>query len=173
MRSSLRTLRASIRAEYARAMWNLTARTWLLLTTVLLSAPTLSSCALTCTEVGCTNRLTLRLEHSLALTGGPYLLEVVTPEQSLRCSVGPEPTGDRSCFGFRFADLQWDADQITILLTEPFGSGEPFESVDVSLSRDGVQLVDERFAVARGAAIEPNGPDCPPTCFDAQTGGAI
>ena len=138
-----------------------------------LAAVASSSCGAACTEVGCTSTLRIRLEHSLALADGPYLLEVTTPAHELRCSFGPETTGDRTCFGFRFADLDWDESAVTLLLTEPFEGGAVFEAVDVRVSREGAPLFEQTIAVDAGPLLEPNGPGCPPVCVEALALGSL
>jgi hypothetical protein len=141
---------------------------------VLLAALGAASCgSLECTEVGCTSTLAITVEHEAELARGAYRLEVVTPQQELRCSVGPETAGEASCFGFRFADLVWDASAATLTLTGPFGDavdnpeGRPFEAVEVVVSRDGDELARRTVPVEPGEPVTPNGPDCPPTCWNA------
>lgn len=120
-----------------------------------------------CTNVGCTSTLSVEIAHDLDLAAGPYRFEIDTGLQTLRCSVGPEPTGDRSCFGFRFADLDWDATSVTLLLTDPFEGGEPPEMVDVVVVQGDTELSRQSITVDRGETERPNGPDCPGMCWQA------
>ncbi|MEC7521772.1 MAG: hypothetical protein VYE22_17955 [Myxococcota bacterium] len=145
-------------------------------TTVTLAALAglLTACSLECTLVDCTSTLEVRLSHDLDLASGPYQVEITTPQQELRCSVGPEPADDMaSCFGYRFATLRWDEATVVVTLTEPFGDAElnpdgaPFESVDVTVSQGGTELWRETVAVDAGEPNMPNGPGCAPTCWSA------
>jgi len=99
-------------------------------------------------------------------------LEVTTPSADLRCSVGPEPAGDATCFGFRFTDLRWDETTITLVLTEPFVDA-PFEQIEVAVSRAGDEVWREIVDVDAGEAERPNGPDCPGACWRATAAATL
>ncbi|MFK7986786.1 MAG: hypothetical protein AB8I08_12245 [Sandaracinaceae bacterium] len=136
--------------------------------------PLLASCTAECTLVGCESRLEVQLEHSLNLSEGSYRLEITTPLQSLRCSFGPEATGANTCFGYRFTDLTWNEERVTVSLIDPFydmatnPDGEPFESVDVVLFRGMDRVAELTVDIAPGPPDQPNGDGCPPTCWTAR-----
>lgn len=125
-----------------------------------------------CTEIGCSSTLTLTLQHDLPLDE-TVQLTVTTPDHELRCSIDPIPSGSGTCFGFAFADLSWDQEAVNVTLTSPFLSTQdnpdslPYESVDARLEREGVALASATVTVDAGEADTPNGPDCPPTCWQA------
>jgi len=135
----------------------------------LLAACTASS---ECTTESCSSTLTIALSHTLDLSSGPHRLEVTTPSADLRCSVGPEPAGDATCFGFRFTDLRWDETTITLVLTEPFVDA-PFEQIEVAVSRAGDEVWREIVDVDAGEAERPNGPDCPGACWRATAAATL
>lgn len=139
----------------------------------------LAGCTAECTEVGCDSRLEIEIAHALDLTAGPYRLEVNTPLQSLRCSFGPETSGVSTCFGYRFSDLTWDDERVTLTLLNPFTDletnpdGEPFSSVDVAVFQGSDSLGDFTVDIAAGAPDQPNGDGCPPTCWTARGQAAL
>lgn len=133
----------------------------------------------TCTLIGCTSTLEVTLDHSLDLSAGPYQVNLTTPLNEIRCSVGPDAEGSESCFGFRFTDLSWTADRVTITLTQPFYDTElnpdatPFERVQVSVKQGDVELDALDLLVDAGNAQQPNGPECGPTCWQATAEGTV
>lgn len=147
---------------------------------LLLASCLLTSCALECTAVGCTSTLEIRLSHSLDLGAGPYRVDITTPQQELRCSIGPE-LGDelRSCFGYRFATLRWDESSMTVTMTDPFGdvvvnpTGAPFESIEVVVYDGPDELSRRAVAVDPGEPQRPNGPGCEPTCWAATVDASL
>lgn len=128
---------------------------------------------LVCTELECTSSFTLTISHDLALADGGHVLQVDTPLQEIRCSLPAAASGMDSCFGFRFADVSWDAQLISLKLTEPFFDTDlnpealPFESVQVRIDAGGATVVDEMVQVDGGTPLEPNGAGCPPLCYEA------
>ena len=132
--------------------------------------------AVPCTEIDCNSTLTLAFQHDLALDEA-VILRVTTPDHEIRCSIDPEPTGGSSCFGFAFANVEWDADSVTVTLTEPFLATDenpdsvPYETVDAQLELGSTVLVQTTVTIEAGEPDTPNGPDCPPTCWQA-TGSA-
>ena len=143
------------------------------------SAIALSGCTMACTEVGCESSLEVAIDHGLDLAEGPYRLEVTTPLHDLRCSFGPAPTGEETCFGHRFSDLSWSADRVTLRLLRPFfdatenPDGAPFEAVEVAVFRGSSELDRATLRVEPGAPRRPNGEGCPPTCWDATASTAL
>ena len=137
-------------------------------------APALSGCVTQCTLVGCESQLELELTHALDLSEGPYRLEVTTPLHSLRCSFGPDATGTTTCFGYRFSDLDWDEERVTLSLIAPFydaesnPEGEPFESVELAVSQGSTLIAERTVEISRGEPQRPNGEGCPPTCWSAR-----
>ena len=128
-----------------------------------------------CTLVACAepSTFTLTLDHGLPLDQGPHQLRVDTELFELRCGVGTSPAGSATCFGFRFTDIDWNESVITIRLVEPFYDADlnpdatPFDHVDVIVSRGGVAVADVRVSVEAGEPVQPNGPACAPTCWQA------
>ena len=94
-----------------------------------------------------------------------------TGTEELLCSVDPEPSGRKSCFGFMFTDLVWDEQTITVLMTAPYYDTDlnpdatPFESVSVLLELDGMTLYDEMLPVEAGEPIQPD--PCGEVCWHA------
>ncbi len=127
-----------------------------------------------CSAIGCLSSLELTFDHALDLGEGPYRLEVTLPGgPAPRCTVGPESEGETSCFGFRFANVRWDATQIVVSLQQPFSvtpenpTGAPLASADFALERGGATLSEGSLAIDAGEEQRPNGPLCPPTCWQA------
>ena len=132
-----------------------------------------------CSQADCTSTLVISLEHSYPLTEGGYRVEMDTPLHQIRCSVPTDPAGTDSCFGFRFADIEWNSGAITLTLTEPFFDTDlnpealPFEAVTVRVLKDGMTIADTELAVDGGERIEPNGPECGPLCWQAVGAAAL
>lgn len=127
-----------------------------------------------CSARGCVSSLELRFAHSLDLAAGPYRLEVTLPGgPTPRCTIGPDAEGDTSCFGFRFANLRWDAAGIVVRLAQPFSvtpenpTGAPQNSGSYVLRRGSEMLSEGTVAIDAGPELRPNGPLCPPTCWAA------
>ncbi len=131
-----------------------------------------------CTEIGCSSTLTLTFEHDLPLDE-PVLFRVTTPDHVIRCSIGAEPSGVDTCFGFAFSDLSWDEGTVTLVLTDPFlatdenPDSSPYESVEAELTLDGAVLAATTVTIDGGEPDTPNGPDCPPTCWQATGSGDL
>ncbi len=124
-----------------------------------------------CTDESCSSLLTMTFAHSLALLEGPHALTIQTPLHELLCSIDPEPSGRKSCFGFMFTDLVWDEQTITVLLTAPYYDTDlnpeatPFESVSVLLELGDMTLYDEMLPVEPGDPIQPD--PCGEVCWHA------
>lgn len=124
-----------------------------------------------CTGESCSSRLTMTFGHNLALLDGPHPLRIQTPLHELICSIDPTPTGRKSCFGFMFADLSWDEQTITVLLTTPFYDTDlnpeatPFDSVSVQVELGDQPIYDGTLPVDPGDPIQPD--PCGQVCWHA------
>lgn len=131
-----------------------------------------------CTEIDCASTLTLTFQHDLPLDEA-VILRITTPDHEIRCSIDAEPTGGSSCFGFAFANVEWDAASVTVTLTEPFLATEdnpdslPYATVDAQLELGGMVLTQVTVDIDAGEPDTPNGPDCPPTCWQATGSGDL
>jgi hypothetical protein len=130
-----------------------------------------------CTGETCSSTLTLRFAHSLPLLEGPHRFRIETPAYELVCSVEPSPEGDKSCFGFAFADLSWTPELVTVLLTSPFfdtvtnPEATPFEAVHVRVERGEELLYEAQVPIEAGATIQPD--PCGPSCWHAVADATI
>jgi hypothetical protein len=128
-----------------------------------------------CTDEDCDSTLTLTLQHQLPLLEGPHQITMTTPLFDVDCSIPTELTGSDSCFGFRFADLDWDESTITITLIEPYYDTDlnpealPFETVGVLVTKSPTVLYDETVTIDPGQSTRPD--PCGPVCWPA-TGSA-
>ena len=128
---------------------------------------------LICTEIGCGSTLTIDIAHVLPLEQGPYGINLVTPVHDIRCSVGPEFSGQATCLGWRSTDIAWTDSTVQIVLTNPFypdennPDGVPFTQVLLHLIQDGTNLDSQTIPVDPGEPQQPNGPECEPTCWQA------
>ena len=117
---------------------------------------------LACTEIGCTDGLTVELRaasgafeagiYSITLGGDACTVTVGGPDDCAadRCVV------DSTCNGITLVGYD-EADTLTLLA--PVTEGEVALTVDL----EGTVLLDESFEPLY-ETIEPNGPGCPPVC---------
>ena len=132
-----------------------------------------------CTEIGCNSQLTITLAHSLPRDGDPHQILFEIPDHDIRCSIPAGAPGTESCFGLAFADVSWDDDTIELVLVEPFEAtpenpeGTPFDNVRVTVTRGSEPIDEFDVPVEPGEPHQPNGEDCPPTCWDATGSGTI
>lgn len=130
-----------------------------------------------CTGEVCTSTLTLSFAHTLVLEDGPHRLSLTTPLYDLICGIEPSPSGDKTCFGYAFADLSWTPELITVELTNAFfetvdyPSGEPFVSVGAELERGDELLWTADVPVEAGELIQPD--PCGPPCWHALADATI
>ncbi|PRQ06436.1 hypothetical protein [Enhygromyxa salina] len=124
-----------------------------------------------CTGETCSSTLTLRFAHALPLLDGPHRFRIETPAYELVCSVEAKLEGDKSCFGFAFADLSWTSELVTVSLTNPFFDTEnnpeatPFDAITVSVERGEEVLFEAQVTVVPGDAMKPD--PCGPSCWHA------
>lgn len=130
-----------------------------------------------CSGTSCSSTLTLNFAHTYDLSMGPHLLVIETPNFTLDCSVPAQVDGAKSCFGFAFADLAWDASRITVTVTDPFFATEtqpdpgPFESVGVSVTRGGEML--SSFELPVDAGPDGGDPLCGTSCWQASASASL
>lgn len=130
-----------------------------------------------CTGETCTSILTLTFTHSLPLLDGPHRFYIVTPLYDLTCSVEASESGDKTCFGYAFADLSWTPELVTVVLTNAFFAaddnpeGVPFESVNVEVERGDELLYAAELPVEPGEPLQPD--PCGPSCWDASVSATI
>ncbi|KIG17639.1 hypothetical protein DB30_02914 [Enhygromyxa salina] len=124
-----------------------------------------------CTGDTCSSTLTLRFAHALPLLEGPHRFRIQTPAHDILCSVEASLEGDKSCFGFAFADLSWTPELVTVLLTNPFfdtvtnPEATPFEAVSVQVERGDELIFEAQLPVDAGEAMQPD--PCGPACWQA------
>jgi hypothetical protein len=130
-----------------------------------------------CTGEICNSTLTLEFTHSLPLLDGPHRFLITTPLFDLLCGVEASLEGEKTCYGWAFTDLSWNAQTVTVLLTNPFYDTNlnpealPFESVSVRVEH-GQDVVWE--GVVPIDAGEPFQPDpCNFVCWSAVGGATI
>jgi hypothetical protein len=124
-----------------------------------------------CTEMGCTDSLTVKLSlvGKQPLSPGTYLVDVVTNTESamLTCLI-PSATGVLSCCEGATATISGcpvgQPPSITVI--EVFIAGEP-HTVSVKVSREGTLLGLHEFPPTYKTHY-PNGPDCPGKCRTVQ-----
>lgn len=128
-----------------------------------------------CTEIGCSDGLTVALSPSSGWRAGMYRFEidvdgqVTTCEGSLplrACSAGPSlrctPAGDRVSIGESGCALPPEQHGFSELRV----GAPPARSVKVTVTRDGAKLVEQTLA-PQYRTVQPNGPSCPPICRQA------
>lgn len=137
---------------------------FLILASALIALPAVAaSCdglGTACTEIGCDDGITLTVTSASGLTAGVYSISIAISGQgeSASCTVTVNSAAqvtDTTC------DLVDNtASSFTVVLhTAP-------ETLTLTLDRDGTELGKQDFMPAY-KAFQPNGPDCEPTCFQA------
>jgi hypothetical protein len=126
------------------------------------SAPAIAGCASTeCTEMSCEN--SVRVDYEPGLVSGPYDLMVTGDNGSLtaRCSDPGSPEAENNpegivCDGRGFViesgPLATSVFDIRVTVADVMSGDAVVENCTVSLTA--------------GDPITPNGPSCPPTCYD-------
>lgn len=140
---------------------------------VLLAACPSPDDGVVCTEIGCSSSFTVALTHGLAFDDEALHTVVLRtdPIGEVACTVGPGPSGSDSCFGFRFADVAWTETTITVTLAQPFyvsettPDGEPFDRYEIEVLDGGSSVFRQTFDLGEVTALQPNGPECGPTCY--------
>lgn len=135
---------------------------FLILTSALIALPAVAaSCdgvGTACTEIGCDDGITLTVTSASGLTAGVYSISVSGTGESTSCSItidsGAQVT-DTTC------DLVDNtASSFTVVL-----HSAP-EALTVTIDRDGTELGKEDLTPSY-TTVQPNGPDCEPTCHQA------
>lgn len=106
-----------------------------------------------CTKIGCESTLAIRV--------------VTEDEQMVAGLVGTITVGDTTydvdCTGTSSPEVRCDDDAIRVSVTE----GDVDSEVSISLFRDDGYGAETSFSPA-WTSSQPNGPDCPPVCWDGE-----
>ena len=134
-----------------------------------------------CTDIGCADGLQVAFSPNSGWQPGQYRFvidvdgQVTTCEGSLplrSCDAGPSlqctPAGDRIGVGESGCALPPEQHGFSDLRV----GGSPAQSVTVTVSRDGAELVKKTLAPEYKTS-QPNGPGCEPVCHNASEALAI
>lgn len=138
------------------------------LTVALVLATLVAACSdpdepVACTEIGCTDGFTLRLvADGEELPAGVYEVSIELDGEASECAfeVRMVCDGGGPCVVNEDCNATYSDDEASILY-----EGAP-SSVSYSVTRDGLQLASASVE-PEYASVQPNGPDCPPTCMQA------
>lgn len=140
-------------------------------TQVATAAPTEEPAPKMCTKIGCSDGLSVGLD--LPLKTGKYLVEVEAGDKKGKCEiVVPFPacgTPATRCEGTLplFAAENGCGGPVDKMTFSPIRIGEAPESVMVNVKHNGVTVLGGLFK-PEYKTTQPNGPDCPPTCKQAE-----
>jgi hypothetical protein len=133
---------------------------------MLLLAVAASGCGeepVVCTEIGCTDGFTLELvADSEEFTAGVYNVDVELDGEAEECAfeVRMVCEGGGPCVVNEDCNATYGVSEISILY-----GGTPGE-VTYSITRDGLQIASDSIE-PEYQTVQPNGPECPPTCMQA------
>lgn len=121
-----------------------------------------------CTEIGCEDGFALEIQR-VGWEEGSYTLQITADGRQTSCSVTiPLPTEGGACDrpGYLFETSGSELDVSEQAITGLFVAGADYASLTTILSLDGVELASETWTPTF-EELQPNGPDCEPTCESA------
>lgn len=126
-----------------------------------------------CTKMGCMDGLTIVLDQLMPLKAGKYLVEVEAGDKKGKCEIvvpfPPCGTPASRCEGTLplFAAEDGCGGPVDKMTFSPIRIGEAPTEVMVNVKRNGVTVLG---AVKKPTykTTQPNGPECPPTCKQAE-----
>ena len=119
-----------------------------------------------CTLIGCLDSFSIRPTDPASLAPGAYEFQLVIDGRSITCSTGVPVTDAVDACENR------GTGPLTVVLTPPDRiqditvSGSP-STVAITIVRDGQVVVSKIFKPSYRES-QPNGPDCPPICRNAE-----
>ena len=118
-----------------------------------------------CTEIGCFDSYTVAVLAADRFADGAYTLDVTARGQTKRCEFTIEGgrIGAESCNAVYAVGASYPAPEAVAVSFPPIT-----REVGLRVTRDGVTLAD-LVTTPVFETVQPNGPDCPPTCRVART----
>ncbi len=134
-----------------------------------LSAPLLLSCdTVECSLEDCpAEGVTLTLDHA-TWAPGTYQLEVIADGTSYACSLTVPSSNISAQYCGNGGVVLVGIDTTTGAPVDIYLDGDEVEQITVNLTLDGAALANAEYAVVWDKTY-PNGPGCPPPCYEART----
>ena len=120
---------------------------------------------LACTEIGCSDGYTVAVLADGRFADGLYTLDVTAGGETERCQfeIAAGRIGAETCNAVYAVGASYPAPEAVAVSRPPVAT-----EVGIVVARDGAVLRDLTTTPAYGT-VQPNGPDCPPTCRVART----
>jgi hypothetical protein len=123
---------------------------------------------LACTQIGCSDGFTLALEPALR-SAGAYELTIIADGQTITCTTALP--FDEAALGGCSSDGAWISLSGTALPEDQqsidgLGLSSTPAHIEVQILRDGALVASGSYS-PEWAVVQPNGPECGPTCTQA------